>query len=208
MDMLYKLIILLVSYLLGSINTSIIISKIMIGDDIRNHGSGNAGATNTLRTVGKLGAILVVIGDILKAVIAILLARLVFAKYIPEGTELATYIAGIGAVLGHNFPVFFKFKGGKGIIVSTVAIIFADPLLGAITAVSAIAIMAISRYVSLGSILGAVIFVVLALVFKAADTVFVAFALMLAVLAIYMHRTNIVRLLSGKENKLSFSKKQ
>lgn len=208
MDMLYKLIILLVSYLLGSINTSIIVSKIMIGDDIRNHGSGNAGATNTLRTVGKLGAILVVIGDILKAVIAILLARFVFAKYIPEGAELATYIAGIGAVLGHNFPVFFKFKGGKGIIVSTVAIIFADPLLGTITAVSAIAIMAIFRYVSLGSILGAVIFVVLALVFKTADTVFVVFALMLAVLAIYMHRTNIVRLLSGKENKLSFSKKQ
>ncbi len=202
MTVVYNLIFLVVAYLLGSINTSIIVSKLMIGDDIRNHGSGNAGATNTLRTVGKLGAIIVVIGDILKAVIAIL-----FAKFVPFTTDIAVYIAGIGAVLGHNFPIYFKFKGGKGIVVSAVAIVFASPILGLITVVAALLIMAITRYVSLGSISAAVLYVVLALIFKNPETQFIVFAAMLALLAIYMHRTNIVRLLSGKENKLSFKKK-
>ncbi len=202
MEILYNLIILVIAYLIGSINTSIIVSKIMIGDDIRNHGSGNAGATNTLRTVGKKGAVFVVVGDVLKAVVAILLARL-----ISDNNILATYIAGIGAVIGHNFPIFFKFKGGKGIIVSTVAILFASPILGIITVVVAISVMAISKYVSLGSILGAVVFAILALIFKNSDSEFVVFAFILALLAIYRHKTNIVRLLSGKENKLSFSKK-
>ncbi len=202
MDIAYNFIILVVAYLLGSINTSIIVSKILIGDDIRNHGSGNAGATNTLRTVGKKGAVLVVLGDVLKAIIAIMLA-----KFITRDSSTATYIAGIGAVLGHNFPLYFKFKGGKGIIVSTVAILFADPILGLITAIIAILIMAISKYVSLGSISGAVLFVVLALIFRNNNPDFVVFATILALLAIYMHRSNIARLLAGQENKLNFSKK-
>lgn len=202
MDIAYNLIILVVAYLLGSINTSIIVSRILIGDDIRNHGSGNAGATNTLRTVGKKGAVLVVIGDVLKAVVALLIAGL-----IADDSSKAIYIAGIGTVLGHNFPLYFKFKGGKGIIVSTVAILFADPILGLVTTIIAILIMAISKYVSLGSISGAILFVVLALVFRNNNTDFVVFAIMLAVLAIYMHRSNIVRLLEGRENKLNFSKK-
>ncbi len=202
MDILYNLLILIIAYLLGSINTSIIVSKILIGDDIRNHGSGNAGATNTLRTVGKKGALFVVLGDVLKAVIAVVIAKLL------SDNPVAVYIAGIGAVLGHNFPLYFKFKGGKGIIVSTVAILFADPVLGLVTMIVAILIMAFSRYVSLGSILGAVLFVVLALVFKTTDTEFLVFAVMLALLAIYMHRSNISRLLAGKENKLSFGSKE
>ncbi len=201
MTIIYNLIFLVVAYLLGSINTSIIISKIMIGEDIRKHGSGNAGATNTLRTVGKKGALFVVIGDVLKAVIALL-----FAKFAPFSTSNALYMAGLGAVLGHNFPLYFRFKGGKGIIVSLVAILFADPILGLITFAVAIAIMAITRYVSLGSILGAVIFAVLALVFRNGNKDFVVFAIMLAILAIYMHRTNIARLVSGTENKLGSKK--
>ncbi len=202
MDVLYNLIILVIAYLLGSINTSIIVSKILIGDDIRNHGSGNAGATNTLRTVGKKGAILVVLGDVLKAVIAIFIAKLI------SGASSAIYIAGLGAVLGHNFPIYFKFKGGKGIIVSAVAILFAEPILGLITVSVAISIMAISKYVSLGSILGAALFVILAIIFKTPDTEFIVFSAMLALLAIYMHRSNITRLISGKENKLSFGNKK
>lgn len=196
-----NLLVLLISYLLGSISTSIIVSRIMIHDDIRNHGSGNAGATNTLRTVGKKGALFVVIGDILKTVAAILIARLIL-----ELDTTATYIAGIGTVLGHNFPLYFRFKGGKGIIVSAVAMLFADPLIGSIVAILAIVIMVITRYVSLGSISGAVIFVVLSLLFKADNLDFIVFAIMLAVLAIYMHKSNIARLISGTENKLSFKK--
>ncbi|MBQ9757530.1 MAG: glycerol-3-phosphate 1-O-acyltransferase PlsY [Clostridia bacterium] len=197
----YNLITLIVSYLLGSINTSIIVSKIMIGDDIRNHGSGNAGATNTLRTVGKKGALFVLLGDVLKTVVAIMAAKL----FLPDNQQ-ATYIAGIGAVLGHNFPVFFKFKGGKGIIVSTVAMLFADPIIGIFVIVVSIGIMAVSRYVSLGSISGAALFVIFSLIFHGQDTDFIVFALILAVLAIYMHKGNIKRLLSGTENKLSFKK--
>lgn len=202
-NIIYNLIFLIVAYLLGSINTSIIVSKLMIGDDIRNYGSGNAGATNTLRTVGKLGATIVILGDVIKAVVAIL-----FAKLIPFTTDIAVYIAGIGAVLGHNFPIFFKFKGGKGIVVSAVAIVFASPLLGLITIVSALLIMAITKYVSLGSVSAAILYVILALILKNTETQFVIFAAMLALLAIYMHRTNIVRLFTGKENKLSFNKKK
>lgn len=202
MNVIYNLIILVVAYLLGSINTSIIVSKFMIGDDIRNHGSGNAGATNTLRTVGKKGAIFVVLGDVLKAVVAVLIAKLI------SNSPNAVYIAGLGAVLGHNFPLYFGFKGGKGIIVSAVIILFADPLLGLITMVAAISIMAVSRYVSLGSVLGAVLFVILALVFNTSDTEFIIFAATLALLAIYMHRSNISRLIAGKENKLSFGSKK
>lgn len=199
--LLKNLIVLLVAYLLGSISTSIIVSKIMLGDDIRNHGSGNAGATNTLRTVGKLGALLVVLGDLLKTVVAILFAKL-FLKSDPS----AVYIAGLGAVIGHNFPLYFGFKGGKGIIVSTVAILFAEPIIGLITVVSAILIIAVSRYVSLGSISGAAIFVILSFIFKSSNPEFVVFACMLAILAIYMHKANIQRLISGTESKLSFKK--
>lgn len=199
--LLKNLLVLVVSYLLGSISTSIIISKIMLGDDIRNHGSGNAGATNTLRTVGKKAALFVVLGDVLKTVLAILAAKLLL-----KDDPTAVYIAGIGAVLGHNFPLYFGFKGGKGIVVSATSMIFADPAIGTIVAVVAILIMAISRYVSLGSILGAVLFVVLSFILKANNPDFIVFACMLALLAIYMHKSNIKRLLSGTESKLSFKK--
>lgn len=196
-----NLIILIIAYLLGSINTSIILSKIILNDDIRNHGSGNAGATNALRTMGKKGALLVVFGDILKTVVAILIAKLI----LPNNAN-AVYIAGLGAVLGHNFPIYFGFKGGKGVVASTTAMLFADPTLGVIVVVIAISIMALSRYVSLGSIVGAVLFVVLSLIFKQGNSDFIVFAFILAILVIYMHKTNIKRLVSGTENKLSFKK--
>ncbi len=202
MILFYKILTLLIAYLLGSINTSIIASKLMIGDDIRNHGSGNAGATNALRTLGKKGAVVVVIGDVLKAVVAIMAAKFI----LKDTPETAIYISGIGAVLGHNFPLYFKFKGGKGIIVSATVMLFADPVIGLVVTTVALLIMASTRYVSLGSILGAVLFAVLSLIFKINNTDFVVFALMLAVLAVYMHKANIVRLLSGTENKLSFKK--
>lgn len=189
------------AYLIGSINSAIIVSKIMLHDDIRKYGSGNAGATNALRTLGKKGAIPVVIGDLLKAVIAIL-----FAKLICSDSSLAVYIAGIGVVLGHNFPIYFGFRGGKGILVSLVAILFADPKIGLIAAVSAILIMAITKYVSLGSVSGAVIFLVLGLTFRFGDVYFCIFAAIISLLAIIRHKTNIQRLLNGTESKLSFKK--
>ncbi len=199
--LIYNLLVLVIAYLIGSINTSIIASKVLIGDDIRNHGSGNAGATNALRTLGKKGAIIVVLGDALKAVIAILIAKLI-TKNAPN----ATYIAAIGTVFGHNFPLYFGFRGGKGIVVSLVAILFADWKIGLLVAVISIAIMAVSKYVSLGSVLGAVLFVILSSIFHYGDSQFIVFAAILAILAIYMHKSNIVRLINKTENKLNFKK--
>lgn len=202
MQLYYNLLILVTAYLLGSINTSIIVSKVMIGDDIRNHGSGNAGATNTLRTVGKKGALLVVLGDIFKTVLAVFIAELI----LKDGKQ-AIYIAGLGVVLGHNYPIFFKFKGGKGIIVSAVVIVAADPIIGAAVIIISVAVMAITRYVSLGSIVGAVLFLILSLIFHRQSSDFLVFAAILSLLAIYRHNGNILRLIRGTENKLSFNKK-
>ena len=128
MTILWLIVIAAVSYLIGSISCAIIIVKAMGGDDIRSHGSGNAGATNALRTYGKLAALLVTLGDRLKSAICCIVAILL-AKYTPLGAEnrdLALYAAGFGSVLGHNFPLYFNFKGGKGILVSVTAYFFAN----------------------------------------------------------------------------------
>ncbi len=195
------IIVFIIAYLLGSVNTSIIVGKIMSGEDIRKYGSGNAGATNTLRTFGKLAAILVVIGDVLKAVIAILIAKLLCDE------EYALYIASVCVILGHNFPVFFGFKGGKGIVVSAVACLFTDWKIGILVIVISLLIMIISKYVSLGSVLGACFMIVLGLIIRRPfDIEYTIFSVVVAFLAIIMHRQNIVRLIKGTENKLSFSK--
>lgn len=194
------ILILIISYLLGSINTSIIVGRIKSGEDIRQFGSGNAGATNTLRTFGKTAAVLVVVGDVLKAVISILVAKLI------SGEDIAVYIASIGVILGHNFPVFFGFKGGKGIVVSATASLFADWRVGLVIIIIALLIMIITKYVSLGSIIGACLIVVFGLVFRGIDVEFLVFSIIVGGLAIIMHRKNIVRLIKGTENKLNFSK--
>ena len=198
----------LVAYLIGSISTAIIVGRFMAGDDIRSHGSGNAGATNALRTYGKKAAVFVVLGDCLKAVVAILVG-MIEAKVIganAQTIQLAVYIAGVGAVLGHNFPLYFKFRGGKGILVSTVVILFADWKIGLAVIVFSILIMAITRYVSLGSVLGSVALVILGFIFHFGDTPYLIFAVILAVSAIFMHRGNIKRLINGTENKLGSKK--
>lgn len=194
------ILILIISYLLGSINTSIIVGRIKSGEDIRQFGSGNAGATNTLRTFGKTAAVLVVVGDVLKAVISILVAKLI------SGEDIAVYIASIGVIFGHNFPVFFEFKGGKGIVVSATASLFADWRVGLVIIIIALLIMIITKYVSLGSIIGACLIVVFGLVFRGIDVEFLVFSIIVGGLAIIMHRKNIVRLIKGTENKLNFSK--
>jgi len=195
--------ILVLSYFIGSISSSIIISKIMTGDDIRKQGSGNAGATNALRVLGKKGGILTLLGDILKTVISILISKIVLS----EDTDLAVYLSGVGAVLGHNYPVWFGFKGGKGIAVSITAILFADYRIGLIVLLVSILVMAITKYVSLGSVLGAALCIILSIVFRWHDTYYILFTVIVGLLAIYRHKTNIVRLIKGEENKLSSKNK-
>ncbi len=198
----------IVAYLIGSVSSAIIVGRVMTGEDILKKASGNAGATNTLRTLGKKAAAIVTVCDCLKAVVAILIAKLIAYLAGMDGylSDVAVYTAGIGAVLGHNFPVYFGFKGGKGILVSMVAMLFADWRIGLAVMVVAILIMAVTRYVSLGSVLGAVLLVVLALIFRIGDTPYIVFCVICAALAVFMHRSNIKRLLSGTENKLGLKK--
>lgn len=195
-------IVFIIAYLLGSVNTSIIVGKIKAGEDIRTHGSGNAGATNALRTYGKGAAALVLLGDAAKAIAAILISKLILNE------ETAVYAAGIGVVLGHNFPVFFGFHGGKGIVVSAVSILFADWRIGLLVIAVAILVMAIWKIVSLGSMTGAVCAVIFGFILRGLDLNYIIFSVIISGLAIFMHRKNIARLISGTENKLSFSKKE
>ena len=196
------------AYLIGSVSTAILVGRLVSGDDIRKHGSGNAGATNALRTYGKKAASLVFLGEGLKASAAILLALLV-ARVTPLGAEhrdLAVYAASFGAVLGHNFPVYFRFRGGKGVLVSMVAILFADWRSGLAVVAIALLVMALTRYVSLGSMLAAVSLIVLGCIFRWGDWGYILFTVLLAGLVIFMHRANIGRLIHGTESRLGQKK--
>lgn len=203
----------IVGYLLGSLNISIIIGKIK-KDDIRNHGSGNAGATNSLRTFGKKVAALVVIGDFLKGVIAILLAKLFAHLFGVLGLDakLCIYAAGLFVVLGHNFPIFFGFKGGKGIITSVAVIFMVEALAGAFILVCGILVIIFTRYVSLGSSVGALAFPLYVIVTnfgnKSVDAYsYIAFSIVLCALALIRHSGNFKRLIKGTERKLGQKEK-
>jgi glycerol-3-phosphate acyltransferase PlsY len=193
-----------IGYLVGSVNTSIIVGKLLYKVDIREHGSGNAGATNTLRTLGKSAAAYVVIGDFLKGVLACLIGRWVFGEINPgDGIFIGEYMAGFFAVVGHNWPVYFGFKGGKGVMTSFAVALMFSPMAALICLVVFIIIVAMTRYVSLGSMVSAAIFPAAALLFNE-PLYMVLTGAALAVLIIWRHRANIGRLVSGNESKLSF----
>lgn len=212
MDAVKLVLIGVVGYLLGSANTSLIVGK-FYGVDVRQHGSGNAGATNTMRTLGKTAAALVGIGDILKGVLACLIGKYaagdigcIGEQQAPLATSLGLMVGGISAVLGHNWPIYFGFKGGKGIFTSFAVVLMMDWKLGLILLAVFVVIAAITRYVSLSSVVASALFPVLGLLFgRSAE--FIVFAAILAVLAIYRHRANIQRLLNGTESKLGSKKK-
>ena len=200
---------LVIGYFCGCFPTGYMVGK-KRGVDIREHGSGNTGATNTLRTLGWGAAGITFFGDCAKTVLAILIASLLFSATGFDMKLLQLY-AGIGAVLGHNFPFYFKFKGGKG-IACTVGLAFAL-FPGAVPVCLTVFILCIvlSKYVSLGSIMMAILLVIQIFVFNfygilgVPETSVVEFdvlVLFLGVLAIFQHRSNIVRLFKGTENKL------
>lgn len=208
------------AYLVGSVNSSIIISKI-IGTDIREHGSGNAGATNMLRTYGKKIGILTLVLDALKGVAGVgiaLIVNAVLAVYLPEAVasdaaEYMRYMCGAAVVIGHNYPIFFQFKGGKGISTSAAVIFMLDWRIGFVVLIGALAVMAITRYVSLGSIVGALLFPIGSCVFtffvdKSYNYALVVTSVFMGALAIYRHKANLVRLVNGTESKLGQKKKQ
>ena len=210
-NMVVYIIMALIAYCLGSISFSVIISKKMAGFDVREKGSGNAGATNMLRSVGKKGAIFTLIGDCLKGVVAILFAIIVGKIAKNTDKALLVQLAGIAVVLGHTFPIFFGFKGGKGVATSLGVLLMTNWQIGLICLVFALVLMALSKMVSLGSVGAAILFPVLVLFIHTNFTVsegssYLIYSIILAVIVAFNHRSNIKRILNGTENKLSFKK--
>jgi len=191
----------IVSYLLGSVSFSILFAKWLRKIDIREHGSGNAGATNTLRVLGKGPAIAVFLLDIAKGVVGTLIGL-----WLGDGNDWVTVACGLAAIGGHNWPVFFRFKGGKGIATTIGALIVWAFLPALIAGIVAILVIVFTRYVSLGSMVFAVLLPIVLLFFNW-EAAYLWGTIVVAVLAVYRHRKNIVKLLNGTENKLGSGKK-
>ena len=211
----------IIPYLLGSVNFGLIISNKRYNDDIRTHGSGNAGTTNMLRTYGAKAAVFTMLGDMLKAVIAVGLGYLIVGTNIvvtdpATGEVLLRYedqfgaaIAGFFVMMGHMFPIFFKFKGGKGVATSAVVILMISP----ITCLFCFIIFAIivigTRFVSLGSVMGLIFYPILLVAFSGGQNPTACImAVLMALAVVYMHRDNLKRLREGNERKISFGKKK
>ena len=201
----------IIAYLIGSINFSVLISKKMAGFDVREKGSGNAGTTNMLRSVGKKAAAITLICDILKGVVSIVIAIIVGNIVKNLDREFLLQIAGIAVVIGHTFPIFFGFKGGKGVATSLGVLLMSNWQIGLICLVFALVLMVLTRMVSLGSCGAAVLFPVLTLFINQHYTVltegksgrvYFVYSVILAIIVLYNHRSNIKRILNGTENKL------
>ena len=197
-------------YLLGSILFGVLISKVLYNDDVRSHGSGNAGMTNVLRTYGKLAAVLTTLGDVGKSVAAVRLGRLLFTALLGGQTALdpvcGAYLAAIFCMIGHSRPLFFGFKGGKGVLVGAGAALATEPLVCAVLLGIFLVEFAITRIVYLGSIIIAALYPVATLIHllaHGADAATVAFSTVccaiMAAMVIWLHRSNIERLKNGTE---------
>lgn len=200
----------IIPYLIGSINPAIIFSKLFYNDDVRSHGSGNAGTTNILRTYGKKMAILTFACDFLKAAISVALGSLIFYKTVGGA------IAGLFVIIGHMFPLYYKFKGGKGVACAVAVVIILEPITFACLFVIFAIIIIGTKYVSLASCMSIGLYPIIVSAF---ENVYInvfnhdlglipATAVIMALLVIYMHRANLKRLYEGKENKVSLGKKK
>ena len=202
----------LIAYFIGSISFSVIISKKIAGFDVREKGSGNAGSTNVLRTVGKKAALLTLICDISKGIVAVLISLLIGVIAKNSNKAILVEIAALFVVIGHTYPIFFGFKGGKGVATSLGLILIINWKIGLICLIFALSLMAITRMVSLGSISAAILFAILVIFFRdnsyivEYNATFILFGILLAGLVIINHRTNLKRIIAGTENRLSFKK--
>ena len=196
-------VVIIAAYLLGSINFAIIISGKKYKQDIRDHGSKNAGMTNMMRTYGKKAAGLTLLGDALKAVVACLIG------YVLIGS-LGAYIAGLFCILGHIFPIFYRFKGGKGVVTTAVAILMCNPIVFVILLLIFVIIVLFTKYISLGSVVCVMLYPLLLdsinRIFTGQPTPYVIFAMLTAIVVVVKHWGNIKRLAAGKESKFSFKK--
>lgn len=198
-----------IAYFCGCFNGAVIVSKYILGDDVRNHGSGNAGLTNFHRTFGGPLTVVVILCDVVKAIVAVLAAKLLISTFSmdPMILTFAEYWGGLFCLLGHVFPCIFGFKGGKGILSGGTIAIMIDWRIALVVWGGFLILVALTRYVSLGSVWAGASFP-FATWFVFGDPVITVFGFLLGGLVVYMHRANIKRLLSGTESKLSFHKKK
>ena len=210
----------LVSYLLGSCKSSILVVRLLKHQDVRNFGSHNAGLTNTLRCFGKGCAALTLIGDLAKGIIAVFLSRGIchwmdVGLTAQQDVHFICYIAGIFAILGHVFPLYYHFRGGKGVLVGVSVFLGIDPKVFGCLILIFIIVLAISKYVSLGSIIAAVCCPIITFLFQMLQRgdmpmwyvwLNTGLAAVMGAMVIWMHRTNIQRLKNGTENRFSFHK--
>ena len=198
----------IIAYAIGSINFSVIFSRKFAGFDVREKGSGNAGTTNMLRTVGKKAAVITLVCDILKGIVSILIALLIgyFVKDVNKA--ILVQIAGFFAIFGHTFPIFFEFRGGKGVATALV-ILLTNWQIGLICLAFALILIIITKMVSLGSIMAAILFPVLT-IFIQTNYIepgnYIIFGIAVGLLVVFNHRKNLKRILEGNENKISFKK--
>lgn len=191
-----------VAYLLGSLNFAIIISGKTYKQDIREFGSKNAGMTNMMRTYGKKAAGLTLLGDALKAVVACLIGYALLG-------QLGAYIAGTSCVVGHMYPVFYRFRGGKGVVTTAIAILMCNPFVFLIAFGVFVGVVALSKYISAGSVMAVLIYPFILYRIETwinGGCPYAPFALLITVLVVFKHRSNIVRLFNGTESKFSFKK--
>ena len=196
MTAVYYVLVIMVGYFCGCIESGYLVGK-LCGMDIRDYGSGNSGTTNVLRVLGKTRALLTFLGDALKSFVPVLIVKFVLCPAVPDlNAELIQLVTGFAAVMGHDYPVFLKFKGGKGIATTAAAMMAFDWRIGFVT------VTAVTKYVSLASILLSAGIVVEILIFHPGRWDLFAMCVLYAFFAIYRHRANIGRLLSGTESKI------
>lgn len=195
MQILYYILLAVGAYLCGSISTGILVSKVMHGPNLREVGSKNTGASNVLRTMGVPAAAITFVGDILKALLPAVIGRLLFGLN-------GAMVGGLFAILGHNWPIFFQFKGGKGVSSTCAVMLVCFWWQAIICYVIAIATIAITRFISLGSMLLVSVYAILVICTNPGNWLAIIWVLVLAGLCIWRHRANIGRLLKGTEAKI------
>lgn len=196
----------LTAYVLGSLNFALIFSKRMYGEDIRGHGSGNAGTTNMARIYGKKAALFTILGDVLKGIVSVVIGSFLM------GATFGGYIAGLFCVIGHVFPVFYGFRGGKGVATAAAVILVINPVVFLVVLGVFVLTVLLTRYVSLASCLAAAIYPFMMYQFTSTNPIVMNFpvafltSFLTAILVICKHHTNLKRLANGQESKFSFKK--
>jgi acyl phosphate:glycerol-3-phosphate acyltransferase len=206
----FEIILITLAYLIGSISTAVLVGQIGFSIDIREHGSGNAGATNTFRVLGKKAGIIVMIVDVLKGSLATQLI-LLNSSYVSGSVGFVNMqvLLGMAAVIGHVFPIWANFKGGKGIATLFGMILAIQPIVALCLVAVFVCILFATKYVSLSSILASVAFPILILfIFHQQEVMYRLFAIATALMVVLTHHKNINRLLQGNENKVNLFKKK